>query len=257
MVKTDKPGEDQSVAPGIELRDWIKAKIEAQRIKAKIEAQKKDGIENSMSVGDNIALSIRGGEVECPLADRDCEDGDYSMTSAMDEVFKKDPQELQAAQKSIIQQLPADIKLHQSSISLITTKLLEHKLKQETILTNFTHVPQKELNHSMLVDLVQKAADTKQFASVTCATSLLATSPQLSASLSQLAPSSSQKSAERTAEEFTKWWSAQIFSGTGAESSTNLAGHSVCTRLSMSPVLRTTAENDCPVEVFLLNRNGI
>jgi hypothetical protein len=52
LVKTDKPGEDQSVAPGIELRDWIKAKIEAQRIKAKIEAQKKDGIENSMSVGD-------------------------------------------------------------------------------------------------------------------------------------------------------------------------------------------------------------
>ena len=177
------------------------------------------------------------------------------MTSAMDEVFKKDPQELQAAQKSIIQQLPADIKLHQSSISLITTKLFKHKLSKETTLTKFTHVPQKELNHSMLVDLVQKAADTKQFASVTCATSLLASSPQLSASLSQLAPSSSQKSAECTAEEFTKWWSAQIFSGTGAESSTNLAGHSVCTRLCMSPVFSTTAENGCQVEVFLLNHD--
>ena len=242
LVKTDKPGEDQSVAPGIELRDWLLANIQAQ----------KDGNKNSMSVGDNIALSIRGGEVECPLKKSDCEDGDYFMTSAMDEVFKKDPQELQAAQKSIIQQLPADIKLHQSSISLITTKLLEHKLTQETKFTNSTHVPQKELNHSMLVDLVQK--NTKQFASVTCATSLLASSPQLSASLSQLAPSSSQKSAERTAEEFTKWWSAQIFSGTGAESSTNLAGHSVCTRLSIAPVLSTTA-NDCAVQVFLLNRD--
>jgi hypothetical protein len=153
LVKTDKPGEDQSVAPGIELRDWLLANIQAQ----------KDGNKNSMSVGDNIALSIRGGEVECPLKKSDCEDGDYFMTSAMDEVFKKDPQELQAAQKSIIQQLPADIKLHQSSISLITTKLFKHKLSKETTLTKFTHVPQKKLNHSMLVDLVQKAADTKQF----------------------------------------------------------------------------------------------
>ena len=244
LVKTDKPGEDQSVAPGIDLRDWLSQNIKAQQ----------DGNKNSMSVGDNIALSIRGGEVECPLKKSDCEDGDYFMTSAMDEIFKKDPQELQAAQKSIIQQLPADIQLHQSSISLITTELLKHKLTQATILTNSTFVLQKELNHSVFRKLVQKAADTKQFASVTCATSLLASSPQLSASLSQLAPSSSQKSAERTAEEFTKWWSAQIFSGTGAESSTNLAGHSVCTRLSIAPVLSTTA-NDCAVQVFLLNRD--
>ena len=242
LVKTDKPGEDQSVAPGMEFRDWVRKKIQAQ----------KDGNENSMSVGDNIALSIRGGEVECPLKKSDCEDGDYFMTAAMDEIFKKDPQELQAAQKSIIQQLPADIQLHQSSISLITTELLKHKLTQETNLTNSTFVLQKELNHAEFRKLV-KQGDTKQFASVTCATSLLASSPQLSSSLSQLAPSSSQKSVERTAEEFTKWWSAQIFSGTGGESSTDLAGHSVCTRLSMAPVLTTTTANNCKVEVFLLN----
>ena len=42
LVKTDKPGEDQSVAPGMEFRDWVRKKIQAQ----------KDGNENSMSVGD-------------------------------------------------------------------------------------------------------------------------------------------------------------------------------------------------------------
>ncbi len=192
LVKTDKPGEDQTLAPGIQLRDLLKTLASQEDMKT------------SFSVRDSIAPSIREGEVEYPVQLGDCEDGAYDFLATMDGIWKKDPQALLTAQKSIIEILPADMKLHQSSISLITTELFNHKLMKQTTLAKLTHVPHVQLNHSMLVDLVQKAADKNQFASIMCATSLLASSPQLSASVSH--PTSWQQSAECTAEEFTKWW---------------------------------------------------
>jgi len=201
------PGEDQNLTPGIHYADVL-------------------GFANTNG-----------------LLRRDCEDGAHALSAYADLFRCVGAQQLLASQASVLQLLPADVQAVGSSILYMSSVLQQHAAQAEAGHAAAEQVPLASMSAPQLA---ARAAAKPLCSPALYATSLLASAPQLSVSLS----SSSDPSAKLdcTAKEYNAWWTGALMSG----AQTNLSGHAVSMSLAMAPLCSTSVDGT-RVDLHLLD----
>lgn len=202
------PGEDQNLTPGIHFADVL-------------------GFANTNG-----------------LLRRDCEDGAHALSAYADLFRCVNAQHLLASQASVLQQLPADVQAVGGSILYVSSVLQQHAAQAEAAHTAAEQVPLASISARQLA----ARADAKPLCSPSLfATSLLASAPQLSVSLSSASGDPSAK-LDCTAKEYNAWWTGALMSG----AQTNLSGHAVSMSLGLAPLCSTSVDGT-RVDLHLLD----
>jgi len=180
---------------------------------------------------------------------RDCEDGAMHINACNDlfNVYSLD--DLICEQHAVLETLPADIKELASSIFKLTKTLHTHVNQDRATPPSITH---DRLSVQTFLDALQKAHKAPCSKKL-CATSLLASSPQLaSAPMSNSLEDPSSK-LDCGAKMYNAWWTNALM-----QKDHNLNGHAVAIALGLSPVLRisvpgTAGSDDIPVDIQLID----
>lgn len=201
------PGEDQNLTPGIHYADVL-------------------GFANTNG-----------------LLRRDCEDGAHCLSAYADLFRCVGAQQLLASQASVLQLLPADVQAVGPSILYVSSVLQQHAAQAEAAHTAAKLTPLQSIGPQQVAAL---AAAKPACSPALFATSLLASAPQLSVSLSSTSGDPSAK-LDCTAKEYNAWWTGALMSG----AQTNLTGHAVSMSLAMAPLCSTSVDGT-RVDVHLL-----
>ena len=199
------------------------------------------GEDQNLTPGVHMA-DVLGFERTDGLMRRDCEDGAHAIAACADLFRCVPPQQLLAAQQQVLHLLPADVQAVGPTLLYMSSVLQEHAAQVDALHTAAPQV--RPVNADTLVKLAgAKPASTP----VLFATSLLASAPQLSASLGGTSADPCSK-LDCSAKEYNAWWTGALMSG----EQSGLTGHSVAVSMGLAPLCSTTAEG-VRVDVHLLD----
>ena len=212
LMLQSNPGEDQNLTPGTEYSDVL-----------------------GFATTDGLLI-------------RDCEDGAHAI-NAVGDLFRCVPSEhLLTSQKQLLQHMPADMQMHESTLLFMTGLLAQSAASAEALTTKAFKDNQTLLSTVTSHSVTALASKSAATARTLFATSLLASSPQLDTTLRASAAEPASK-LRCSAEEYHAWWTAALSS-----QNTNLNGHSVAVSAAMAPLLSINVQGT-RVDLHMLDQS--
>ena len=199
------------------------------------------GEDQNLTPGVHMA-DVLGFERTDGLMRRDCEDGAHAIAACADLFRCVPPQQLLAAQQQVLHLLPADVQAVGPTLLYMSSVLQEHAAQVDAL-----HAAAPQVWPVTADTLVKLAGAKPASTPVLFATSLLASAPQLSASLGGTSADPCSK-LDCSAKEYNAWWTGALMSG----EQSGLTGHSVAVSMGLAPLCSTTAEG-ARVDVHLLD----
>lgn len=176
------------------------------------------------------------------LMRRDCEDGAHAIAACADLFRCVPPQQLLLSQQQVLQLLPADVQTVGATLQYMSGVLQQHAAQVEAM-----HAAPTPVSAVSARSLAQLAAGNPASAPVLFATSLLASAPQLAASLGAVSADPCAK-LDCSAKEYNAWWTGALMNG----EQSGLTGHAVSVSMALAPLCSTTAEG-ARVDIHLLD----